>query len=73
MFAKTYDPSMVAALQSSGDSGVNASPYRPPTVSLWRDLTRDWSRWSTIERMAAVVVIATSPLILLGASVHALV
>jgi len=25
-----------------------------PTRPLWRDLTRDWRRWTTIERAAAL-------------------
>lgn len=38
---------------------------------LWRDLSRDWTRWSTAERMMAMTF-AASPLYLLTVALKTL-
>jgi hypothetical protein len=74
MFSKTYDLSTRVAIARgvANDCGVSALTHRLAPSGLWRDLAKDWSRWSKSERMAAVVVAGTPLLMLFAGSIHAL-
>ncbi len=74
MFVRILDLStpIVIARSSADCSGVAAPRHRPDPFSLWRDLTRDWSRWSKGERVLALVMAGTPPLLLFAGGIHAM-
>lgn len=82
MFSETCSPSK---FMNPGNGGIprmyDAAAFteargRGAAPSIWRDLSRDWCRWSTAERVIAgtlAVASAAPPLFSLAVRVHALI
>lgn len=50
-------------MTNTGSALIDAGDHVAPSV--WRDLSRDWSRWSIAERSLAVLLFGSTPISLL--------
>ncbi len=71
----TQDPQPASSSLSRSASDAAADGDHAGTVSgvaphIWRDLSRDWRRWTAAERYAALGLFVTIALILLVGLLH---